>query len=410
MEYALVSGNNIKSHSPLIHHLIASLNYQTLILNKSEFDTFMSTKSFKGLNITIPYKKDVINYLDEIDELAKSLGVVNTVVNQNGKLIGYNTDYYGFSFMLDYFKVDVKDKKVIILGSGATSNTVELVLKNKKAKTILKVSRRKTGPNIISYNEIYNHQDVDVIVNTTPVKDVSIIDFNKIKPSFVIDVNYNPLYSRILVEAKMNKIKVVNGLMMLVAQAFLADELFLSKKLDPSIILKVYKKVKSQLLSIALIGLSYSGKTTLAKEFANKYGFNYIDTDEEIEKLTSLKIRDIFKNHGEDYFREIESKIVKDVSLLNHSIISLGGGVILNKENIINLASNCVIVHLTRDVKQIKLNDDRPLIKDKDDLVSLNKKRYLLYEQYSDVTIINNGTIEDATNKIKEVFNEYLSY
>lgn len=408
VNFGLITGNDIISHSPFIHRLIADLDYKTVKLSIDELNEFFIKKAFKGVNITIPYKNTVLTYIDELDEVSKTTNAVNTIVNKDGKLFGYNTDYHGFIYLLDYYKIDIKDKIVLILGTGATSKTVKNALLDKKAKSVTKVSRSKKGENIINYEDI--NSSFDIVINTTPIKDKVLINLDIVKPSIVIDVNYNPLYSSILLEAKKRKIRVINGLMMLVAQAFYADQLFVNKKLDTNIISEVYKKVKSNISSIALIGVSYSGKSILAKEFSNKFGFRCIDIDELIEQSESLKIADIFTQYGEEYFRNLEKKMIKENAFATKSIISLGGGAVLDEENLNCLKSNCLIIYIKRNINDVVLSNDRPLVKSKEDLCKLEKIRAPLYEKYCDVIIENNDKIDEVVNKIKEVYDEYLSY
>ncbi len=255
MEYGLIGEKLGHSFSKIIHEKLADYKYDLTPLTKEEFPSFMEKRDFKAINVTIPYKEKVIPYLDEIDENAKQIGAVNTIVNTNGKLVGHNTDFSGFLYMIQNNKVEIRDKKVLVLGNGGASKAVVAVLKSLKAKEIILVGRTLRG-NVITYEECYeNHGNGQVIVNATPVGmypniDGSPIDLSKFTQcEAVLDLIYNPLKTKLLLQAEKLGMKAVNGLEMLVAQAKYAVEFFLEKNIDENRIKEVTKEVYSEILS-----------------------------------------------------------------------------------------------------------------------------------------------------------------
>lgn len=397
------------SYSKIVHEAIRDCNYEMLEMTEEEVDAFLKAKNFDGLNVTIPYKQFVIPYLDEINECASSIGAVNTIVKRDGKLIGYNTDYYGLEYTFNKHHIAIKDKVCAILGTGGTSKTGTAVLNDLGAKKIYYVSRNKhENDDILTYDELKDHPEINVILNATPSGmfpnfGKSLVDFSYHKNmDAVVDVIFNPLRTGLLLEAADNGIKAYNGLDMLVEQAIISNELFYGDSLDHRVRDKVIKMLSLETHNIILIGMPASGKSVIGRKLSTLSGREFIDTDELIEKKTNMKISDIFSTFGEEYFRNIENEVVKEISLKKKLIISTGGGIIKNPTNMDLLRANGVIVFLRRPAEKIIINDDRPLLKSKKDFEDLYKERYPLYMKYHDVLLDNNKTIEDAVLKIKE--------
>jgi shikimate dehydrogenase len=280
----------------------------------------MLAKNFRAINVTIPYKRDVIPFLDFVSDTAKSINAVNTIVNKNGKLYGYNTDFYGMTELINREGIEIADKKVLILGSGGTSSTACAVVKALNAKSVYTVSR-SGGDGRITYEQAYKeHSDADVIINTTPVgmypnPDDMPIDLGKFKMlSGVVDAVYNPLRTKLVLEAKKRGIKATGGLYMLVAQAARAVELFLDSEIDPKKTEEVYRKIKAQKQNIVLIGMPSSGKSTIGEKLAKRIEFDFVDTDEIIVNRAKMPITEIFKSVGEQGFRKLESEIIAEIS------------------------------------------------------------------------------------------------
>lgn len=254
MDYGLIGEKLGHSYSKIIHEQLTDYQYEIHPLSKDEFPLFMEEKNFKAINVTIPYKRDVIPYLDVIDEKAKKIGAVNTIINNNGKLTGYNTDYDGFYYTLVENKIHVKGKKILVLGNGGAALAVLAVLNTLDAGQIL-IVKYKEESGCITYEEAKEqHHDASIIINTTPVGmypncDVSPIDLTPYQNlEAVVDVIYNPLITKLLAQAKERQIKAVNGLSMLVAQAKYAVEHFKNCKLSDELIDPIYEKVEALLM------------------------------------------------------------------------------------------------------------------------------------------------------------------
>lgn len=410
MEYGLIGEKLEHSFSKTVHNLIGGYNYELKEISKEELESFIKEKDFKGINVTIPYKEKVIPYLDFIDDAAKKIGVVNTVVNKNGKLLGYNTDFYGLKALIEKTKIEIKAKKVLILGSGGTSKTAFAVAKDMGAKEILIVSRN-SGDGLITYEEACkNHSDAEIIINTTPVGMYSKIGIKPIELKFfnnlcgVVDVIYNPLKSALVTEAKQRNIKATGGLYMLISQAVFAAEKFSDKELPETETDRIYRQILNDKRNIVLIGMPSSGKSTVGIELAKKIGKEFFDSDTEIEKITNMKIPDIFKTFGEKHFREIEAMVIANLSLKQSSVIATGGGVILNKRNMELLKENGFVVFLDRSIENLTPTDDRPLSSSMEMLHKRYNERYENYCLSANLKINANGTVEQNANKIKEGF------
>lgn len=249
MEYGLIGEKLGHSYSKPIHERLADYTYEITPLSKDEFPVFMEKKDFKAINVTIPYKCDVLPYLTYTDEQARQIGAVNTIVNRDGKLYGYNTDFFGFQYTLIHNQISVQDKKVLVLGNGGASKAVLAVLKsNNAAHTI--IVKYKKEPGVITYEEAADlHSDADVIINTSPIgmypnMDASPIDISPYHQlTAVVDLIYNPLTTRFMQQAIDHNIKAVNGLEMLVAQAKYAVEYFLDKKISDEVIDPIYHDI-----------------------------------------------------------------------------------------------------------------------------------------------------------------------
>ncbi len=416
MEYGLIGYPLKHSFSKKIHNLIGNLNYEIFELRENELQEFIEEKKFKGINVTIPYKEELIKYLDYIDNLSKDIRAINTIKNINGMLYGFNTDILGFNILLKRFNIEIKNKNILILGTGGTSKTVFYAVKN-KANLVLKVSRiSRNTDSIISYNDIYKYNnDIHMIINTTPngmyphIYDESLIDLEKFnKLTTIIDVIYNPLRTKLIRKAIELKKTAINGLYMLIAQAIYANEIFNSNTIDINFnnlnlikkIDRIYNYYLSNLENIVLIGMPSCGKTTISKLIAKKYNLNFVDIDVEIENKIGIKISDFIENFGEPKFRKIEKELVADISKLTNSVIATGGGVVLNKENIDNLKINGKIYYIEKELTKLVPTVDRPLTKDFNSLKTQYEKRVKLYKEYCDIKINGNSDFHSIADKI----------
>ena len=409
MEYGCIGEKLGHSFSKEIHNALATYNYELKELEKTEVDAFMKSHDFKAINVTIPYKQTVIPYLDLISDEAKAIGAVNTVVNKNGKLYGFNTDYFGMKSLIERTGIEINKKKVAILGGGGTSKTAEAVSKALGAEVIYKTSRNsKAG--FITYDELYNISDtIDVIINTTPVgmyPDIytSAVEVERFKNlSGVVDAVYNPLRSKLVSDALENNVKAVGGLYMLVAQAAAAVEKFIDTKITTENIEKVFKNLFNKKENIVLIGMPSSGKSTVGNMLAEKLGRAFFDSDKLVESTQNMTIPDIFKAEGEAYFRNCETETVFELSKNNSSVIATGGGVVLNKKNIELLKENGKVFFLDRPLEMLLTTDDRPLSSNKADLEKRYNERYDLYRISADVVIDGSGTVDEVVNQILRV-------
>ena len=364
MEYGLIGEKLGHSFSKIIHEKLADYTYELCPLAKDELDAFMTAKQFKAINVTIPYKQDVIPHCDVLDDSAKRIGVVNTIVNRDGKLFGYNTDFAGFLYNLNAHGITLKDKKVMICGSGGTCKTVTAVAEYMGAKEILVVSRSKKE-NAVTYEECIRHKDVDVVVNASPKgmypdngeSPLDLSNFPNCKA--VVDVIYNPLKTRLLQQAEQLGMKAVNGLEMLVAQAKFAVEHFLSTEIENDKIDQITLELLKQLTNIVLIGMPSSGKTLTGKALCKYIDKTVVDTDAVIVERSGMSIKEMFARHGEAYFRQWEHDVIEEFSKQNGLIIATGGGAIKNEENIQNLKQNGVVMFIDRDLEHLLVTDDR---------------------------------------------------
>ena len=255
MNYGLIGEKLGHSFSKIIHEKLANYTYEITPLTREEFMPYMEARAFKAINVTIPYKGDVIPYLDDMDDNAKQIGAVNTIVHTEGKLVGHNTDFSGFLYMVQHNNIDLADKKVIVLGNGGAAKAIIAVLKYLMVKEII-IVKVVPGSEAISYEECFEkHSDAQVIVNTSPIGMYPKVDASPVDVSLythceaVLDIIYNPLKTKLILQTEELGIKAVNGLEMLVAQAKYAVEFFLEKVIDEKEIDVIYQEILAELSS-----------------------------------------------------------------------------------------------------------------------------------------------------------------
>lgn len=402
MEYGLLGEKLGHSFSPQIHRALAGYDYRLLPTPPEEVAELFRRRDFRGLNVTIPYKQTVIPLCDEVDPRAAAIGAVNTVVNRNGRLTGYNTDIDGMICMARRAGVDLAGKKVVILGSGGTSHTAQAAARELGAAEIAVISRH--GPD--NYGNLSRHADAQVLINTTPVgmypdcglSPVSLDAFPRLEG--VLDVVFNPLRTALLLQAMDRGLPCSCGLPMLVAQARRAAELFTGTAIPSSRAEEVLSSLSSELENIVLIGMPGCGKTTVGRALAERLGRAFVDLDEEIVRRAGRPIPDIFAREGEDAFRVLETRAVREAGSRTGLVISTGGGVVTRKENRDPLRQNGVIVHLTRPLAALPTGG-RP-VSQSTDLAVLWQRRAPLYAAFADLTADNSGPLERALEQIKE--------
>ncbi len=410
MKYGVIGEHLKHSFSKDIHERIADYKYDVCEIEPEKLDDFIKRGEFEGINVTIPYKEKVIPHLYSVSDKAKRIGAVNTIVNKDGKLYGYNTDYMGMKSLILRNKIDLKGKKALIMGNGGTAKTGHAVLTDLGASQIIHVGREGEGADVLYGNVVELHSDADFILNTTPVgmfpkNEGKIIDI-KLFPKLMglIDVVYNPLRTNIVLDAMEMGIPAESGLYMLVSQAVYASEFFLEKAYDISLCESTFKEILKSKENIALTGMPSSGKTTVGKYLAGITGKEFIDTDDEIVKKIGMDIPSYFAKYGEKAFRNVESEVIADVSKKNGLIISTGGGAILRKENVRSLKQNGRVYFLNRSLELLTPTSSRPLSSDIEALKKRFEERYELYLGSCDVEIKADGTIKEVGDIIIEEF------
>ena len=409
MRFGLI-GKDVKSSlSKKIHEQLSDNSYELLSFSdEQKVLDFLKQEEFGFVNITIPYKTLAFKTCNELSEVAKATQVVNFVMKKNGKLIGDNTDAFGFEYLLQKYNVDVKDKDCLILGTGATSRTVKFVLNKLGAKSISFLSRNPNEENQYSYDDFIVIEKAQIIINTTPVgmnnnSSQLLVDFDNCKSlQYFIDVVYKPFKTNMVVSAKENHVKAYGGLPMLVAQAIRSNELFFGKAYSKDEYENIYRNTLISSVNLVLIGHPCAGKSTISKLLSKKYNLPLIDIDDEIQlREGGMSIPDIFLLKGENYFRELESAIIEEYSKQVGYIISLGGGSVLNKENMNLLAKNSLIFNIKRDLELIEKEDlaNRPLSRNINELRVLVENRKPIYEKYADIEV-NNVNFDDTIETI----------
>ncbi len=405
MKYGLIGEKLGHSFSKEIHSMLCDYNYELCEIQDDEFDDFMKAKDFRGINVTIPYKQRIIPFLDEISPEAKKIGAVNTVVNDGGRLYGYNTDFSGLYALIRENNISLRGKTVAILGTGGTSLTAAAVAEYLGAAKVIRVSRTKSD-SVITYDELYKISDsIDAIINTTPVGMYPHTDACPIEPerfsrlSAVVDVIYNPLRTELILRAEKMVVKACGGLFMLVAQAAGAAEYFLAGNMDDRLD-QVYRDIYFSKRNIALIGMPASGKSTIGKAVAKELGFEFFDSDDEIVKTEGRTIPEIFAADGEAYFRKLETDAISALSVKQHAVIATGGGAVLNETNIDNLRKNSIIVFLDRPLEQLVATSDRPLSSNKEQIAERYNERIELYRKYADIILSIGSDVCENTERL----------
>lgn len=412
MRYGLIGEKLNYSFSKIIHEQLASYTFDLIPLSREEFPVFMEEKQFAAINVTIPYKEQVIPYLEEMDASAAAIGAVNTIVNRDGKLYGYNTDYSGFRYMLTHNNINPEGKKVLILGKGGASKACIAVVKDMGAKEVLTVYY-KENPATITYEDCYqNHKDAHIIINTTPVgtfpntnnSPIDLSPFTNLEA--VVDIVYNPLRTKLVLDGLEKGIPSIGGLEMLIGQAKYAVEIFLQTSLPDSAIEKINNEMLAQRENIVLIGMSGCGKTTLGKELAKKLQKTFVDTDQKIVERIQMPISEYFQKFGEEAFRKIEKEVVQEYSLQNGLVLSTGGGVVKDCENITALKHNGKIIWVKRELEHLEFGQSRPLASSKEAVHTLYQERIPLYTKYAQAIAPNNGTIAEGVETIIKLFQQ----
>ena len=415
MQFGLLGERLPHSFSKEIHGLIGGYEYSLCEVARENFQTFMEAKNFRGLNVTIPYKKDVIPFLDSLSEQAQKIGAVNTIINEGGKLRGYNTDFFGLKALIQKTGLEIRGKKVLILGTGGTSQTAEAVVQELKAAKILKVSRSPKG-DAIDYNAATTaHSDANIIINTTPLGmypdnnalPISLASFKNLEG--VVDVIYNPLRTKLVLEAQTRGLLSAGGLFMLVAQAVYAAEKFLDQKISQEKAAEIFSKILSQKENLVLTGMPGSGKSTVGKLAAMALQKTFVDTDDLITEKYGATPSVVIQEKGIETFRAYEKEVVAEAGAKTGLVIATGGGAVLAPENITALKQNGRIIFLDRPIEEIVPTPDRPLSLDRAALQKRYDERIDTYRQTADCVLKVKGDAVATAAEAQKLFKEFTS-
>ncbi len=413
IEYGLIGAKLSHSYSKPIHNLLADYQYELYAVDAQELDELMRSRAFRGLNVTIPYKREVLPYLDEVSDEVRQVGSANTLVmGADGRLRGYNTDLNGFLYMADQAGISLTDKKVVILGSGGTSLTAQAAARRRGARQVVVVSR--TGA--VNYEALYReHSDAQVIVNTTPVgmypeNGVSPIRLEEF-PSCegVLDVIYNPARTALLLNAQERGIPCANGLNMLVAQAKYAAEYFSGHSIEDARIREVCRKMRAETENLVLVGMPGSGKSSIGRLAADMMKREFVDMDALIERKAAMTIPDIFREQGEEGFRRLESEVAREIGKEKGLVIATGGGVVTREENLRALRQNGELIFVRRPLNRLEMAG-RPLSKGPEALAKMYEARLPLYRKYARAEVDNAGELKEAAQAAVEGFHEAVDY
>lgn len=409
MEYGLIGAKLGHSYSPAIHARLGDYDYRLYERTEAEFVELMARRDFKGLNVTIPYKKVAFAHCDAISDTAREVGCVNTlVVRPDGTLYGHNTDIGGLIAAIRRAGIDIAGRKVAILGSGGTSLTARAACRRLGAAEVVVVSR--SGP--VDYAALYrDHADAEVLINATPVGmypdlGASPADLFRLpKLVGVVDVIYNPDRTDLLLDAEARGIPAANGLYMLVAQARESAELFLGRAIDDGVVDAIHGALRAEALNLVLVGMPGSGKTTVGRALADRMGRPFVDCDDEIVRRAGRSIPEIFAQDGEAAFRALEGAVIADVCREKGQVIATGGGAVLRNGNIRAMRQNGVVALLERSLDALPM-DGRPLSKSPEALRAMWVEREPKYRTAADIAIDNNGALEDTLRRAEEAYHD----
>ena len=403
MVYGLLGRTLRHSYSPQIHALLGDYEYRLFEVEPQDLEAFLKKREFGGINVTIPYKKDVLPYLSGISDNAKRIGAVNTIiVKEDGGLYGDNTDYDGFLRLVQKSGFQVKGKKALVLGTGGASLPISAVLSDLGAREVVFISR--SGEN--NYQNLSRHADADLIVNTTPVgmypnnlkAPLSLSEFPNL--SGVLDIVYNPQKTKLILDAERLGIPAYSGLLMLVAQGKRAAELFLGHDIPDSETDRIFKKLSTEMQNIVLVGMPGCGKTTVGKALAEQLNRPFFDADEEILKRTGKSAEAWIEACGEAVFRQKETEVLESLCKQSGTVIATGGAAVTVPENADILRQNSIVFFINRDVSALPV-EGRPLSK-ATALSEMYKVRLPLYRSVCDYEIAADGSVEAVVRRILE--------
>ena len=403
MRYGLLGERLGHSFSPQIHHELWGADYGLFPMGRLEAQAFLDARDFDGLNVTIPYKTLALECCDEVEPLARRIGSVNTVVNREGKLFGYNTDYHGLRGCMQRGGLSLAGKKVLIFGGGGTSKTARVVAEDCGAREIVVISRRGED----NYTNLSRHDDGEILINTTPVGLFPDTDAKIVDPALfprcsgVADVVYNPLNTRFLCRARELGLPAVGGLSMLVIQAQVAAKHFVGIDISEAKAEACLAGLERRCQNLVLIGMPGCGKSTVGQRLSVLLDMPLVDTDAEIEHAAGKTIPRIMAEEGETTFRDLETEVLRRFGSGHGQIIATGGGAVLRTCNRFYLRQNGYFCYLYRPLEQLA-TEGRPLSKGGRALESLYTQRHEIYTDLCDASVSNTDTPERVARQIME--------
>ncbi len=396
------------SFSPIIHNKLADYPFALRELAPNELEDFTKSNEFDAYCVTIPYKKDIMTFLDVISPEALSIGAVNVVVRDNdGKLYGYNTDYFGFDYMVKRSGVSVSGKKAIVFGRGGASATICTVLRDLGVSSLITVDVEDNTP-----DNLAKHADAEIVVNTTPVgmypntgkAPTTLTYFPHCQ--VVFDVVYNPARTALMIEAEERGIATVGGLSMLVAQAVKAFEYFTGDEYEDGIIESVLSDITSDTTNLILVGMPGCGKSSVGELIASSLKREFFDADDEFEKMHSITPAEAIKTLGEEKFRLMETETLDALGKLSGKVIATGGGAVTRECNYPLLHQNGVIVFLERELDKLP-TDNRPISKSRL-LADIYASRIASYLRFADIKVKSTEIKEKTAQLIIDEFQKYF--
>ncbi len=397
-KYGLLGRKLLHSLSPEIHRELGNFSYELFQVEPEDLEEFITKKDFAGLSVVFPYKKEVVKYCDVLTDTARKLDCVDTItVDENGRLIGDNCEYDGFCHMINKCGIDVKGKKVLLLGKNAS--VIRVVIEDMGAKEIVDV----TIDGEVNFENIYDHSDADILVNTTqtgmyPNNGDKIVDVKRF-PNIagVLEVIYNPRRTKLICDAEDLEIPNSDGLSMLVAREYMAEIRFGRIEPDEELFKATYKTMSDRRKNIIFVGLPGCGKTTIAKVVAAKLGRPCIDVDKLIEMKAGVPVSTIFSAYGERYYRELETETLRKITRNGGQVIATDSGAVMSLENQYYLRQNGYIVWLSRDLNELKLNGVY-LARNREAFERIHAERSPIYKFLADINV------EVTNNAEKTVF------
>lgn len=403
MRCGLLGEHLTHSYSPQIHALLGEYSYELFEVAPDALAEFLRSDRFDCLNVTIPYKRAVVEFCATLSDAARELGSVNTLVRRpDGSLHGENTDLDGFRWLLERNGGVQPAEKALVLGTGGASQTVQAVLRAAGAEVTV-LSRHGEQ----NYSTLAAHADATLVVNATPVgmypnNGARLIDLDLLPQCrCVLDLIYNPARTRLLLDAEERKIRRENGLSMLVAQAKRAAELFTGKMIPDAVCTDILRTLEREMHNVILIGMPGCGKTSVGTLLAQRLVRPFFDADAEIERRLGCTIPAFFAREGENAFRAVETQVLAELGKRSGCVIATGGGCVTRPENYELLHQNGTLVWLRRDLSALPV-EGRPISRSRA-LSELYREREPLYRRFADICVENDDTEAVVAEKIKEL-------